>query len=128
MYAAVPTAVAFHQASGPTAVYSYTHTLVVEAAEMLAAAWGSKLGQPPDSCGSLAMVGLPVAAGSTLADLGALRNKLLERAGVLVWGAGTEGSDGRIYLRLSASVYNTIADYELLRDEVIAILAESGKL
>ena len=42
----------------------YTHRLITEAAIMLTAAWGTKLGQPVDSCGSLMMVGLPAVRAS----------------------------------------------------------------
>jgi isopenicillin-N epimerase len=67
-FAVVPSAVEFHRtagskpagaASGSETAFEYTHRLITEAALMLAAAWGTELGQPVDSCGSLMMVGLP---------------------------------------------------------------------
>lgn len=71
MYCAVPAAIDFHRsfatatsgaggAGGGESVPEYTHRLITEAAMMLTAAWGTKLGQPvDDSCGSMMMVGLP---------------------------------------------------------------------
>ena len=67
-FAVVPSAIEFHRtvgsksaevASGSETAFEYTHRLITEAALMLTAAWGTKLGQPVDSCGSLMMVGLP---------------------------------------------------------------------
>lgn len=69
MFAAVPSAIEFHRTVGSNAAagaicatesaFDYTHRLITEAALMLTAAWGTKLGQPTDSCGSMMMVGLP---------------------------------------------------------------------
>ena len=127
MFAAVPAAIAFQRSFTAPSIPEYTHKLVTEAAAMLADAWGSRVGQPADSCGSLMMVGLPEAAGSTLEDLGVLVSALKER-GLWTWGSGTIGEDGRLYLRLSAAAYNSMEQFEQLRDAVLDVLKAPSSL
>lgn len=130
-FAAVPAAIAFHQSFGPDALRTYTHDTVVVAAQMLAAAWGTELGQPIDTAGAMCMVGLPPILGSTLADLGAVVQRLRLEASIVTWSAGTEADvsgddDGAalsLYMRLSCAAYNCSQDFEALRDAVLALTA-----
>eukprot|EP01051_Picozoa_sp_SAG22_P007891 SAG22_NODE_573_length_8999_cov_9.592921_6_plen_376_part_00 len=131
MYAAVPAAIAFHRSFESPSVYEYTHDLVTRAAQMLAEAWGTELGQPADgSCGSLMMVGLPPAVGSSLEELGELVSNLNSEHGIWTWGGGCLGDDGKLYMRLSAAAYNSLEEFEKLRDAVLDLTsgAKGGKL
>lgn len=128
-FAAIPAAIAFHQSFGPGALRAYTHDTVVAAARMLAAAWGTEVGQPADSAGAMCMVGLPSVLGSTLADLSAVAQRLRSEASIVAWSAGTVADApvcadaGRLYMRLSCAAYNCLQDFEALRDAVLELAA-----
>ncbi|KAI3506532.1 hypothetical protein L1887_21091 [Cichorium endivia] len=65
---------------GIEGIRNRNHEAVVEMAEMLAKAWGTSLGSPPEMCPSMAMVGLPSSLG-VLSDDDAsrLRNHLRDQ-------------------------------------------------
>ncbi|OVA16630.1 Aminotransferase [Macleaya cordata] len=107
------------------------HDAVVEMGEMLAEAWGTNLGSPPDMCSSMVMVGLPVSLGiSSEDDALRLRTHLRERFSVEVPIHYQEVKDGEIggqnmnsclitgYARISHQVYNRVDDYEKFRDAI----------
>lgn len=128
VFASVPAAIAFHRSFESPSVFEYTHDLVTSAAQMLTEGWGTALGQPADdSCGSLMMVGLPPAVGSSLADLGELVSSLKSEFGIWSWGAGCLGDDGKLYMRLSAAAYNSMDEFEQLRDAVLELTSGTGK-
>lgn len=106
------------------------HDAVVEMGEMLAKAWGTNLGCPPEMCPSMVMVGLP----SSLEILSnnhaqKLRTHLRNQFGVEVplyyhglkdGEVGVRDGKGLIttYARISHQVYNTVDDYLKFRDAV----------
>ncbi|KAK3026927.1 hypothetical protein RJ639_040333 [Escallonia herrerae] len=102
------------------------HDAVVQMAEMLAKAWGTNLGSPPDMCPSMAMVGLPASLGiSSDTDASKLRTHLRDHFGVEVplhYQAPKENGDkGSLitgYARISHQVYNTVDDYLKFRDAI----------
>lgn len=100
------------------------HDAVVEMGEMLAKAWGTHLGSPPDMCASMIMVGLPACLGVTSdADALKLRTHLRDQFGVEVpiyYRPPRDGEVGPItgYARISHQVYNTVDDYYKFRDAV----------
>ncbi|KAK3030400.1 hypothetical protein RJ639_038928 [Escallonia herrerae] len=100
------------------------HERVVEMGEMLAEAWGTHLGSPPEMCASLAMVGMPACLGiSSDSDALKLRTHLRECFGVEVpiyYRAPNDGEFNPItgYARISHQVYNTTEDYYKFRDAV----------
>ena len=59
--------------------------------------------------------------GSSLQELGELVAELKAQHGIWTWGAGCLGDDGKLYMRLSAAVYNDLREYEQLRDAVLEI-------
>ena len=59
--------------------------------------------------------------GSSLQELGELVAQLKAQHGIWTWGAGCLGDDGKLYMRLSAAVYNDLREYEQLRDAVLEI-------
>lgn len=100
------------------------HDAVVEMGQMLATAWGTHLGSPPDMCASMIMVGLPACLGITSdSDALDLRTHLREEFGVEVPIYYRPPKDGEIgtltgYARISHQVYNKVDDYYRLRDAV----------
>lgn len=112
------------------------HDAVVEMAKMLADAWGTILGSPPEMCPSMAMVGLP----SSLRilsddDASKLRTHLRDHFGLEVpihyqasKDEGLENShrDSCItgYARISHQVYNIEDDYVKLKDAINQLIAD----
>ncbi|WOL10502.1 hypothetical protein Cni_G19259 [Canna indica] len=106
------------------------HQKVVEMGKMLAEAWETFLGSPPEMCCSMIMVGLPGCLGvSSEKDALKLRSLLREEFKVEVpihyqpWKDGEVEEKNRNhgvtgYVRISHQVYNTIDDYYRLRDAV----------
>ncbi|GFP87975.1 putative l-cysteine desulfhydrase 1 [Phtheirospermum japonicum] len=118
---------------GIKGIMKKNHETVVEMAKMLAEAWGTELGAPPEMCASLAMVGLPGCLGvGSDSDALRLRRHLRECFKVEVpiyYRAPVEGEVETVmitgYARISHQVYNVVEDYYRLRDAVYK-LVESG--
>lgn len=120
---------------GIEGIRNKNHNAVVEMGEMLAKAWGTSLGSPPEMCPSMAMVGLPSCLGVLSEnDASRLRDHLRDQFSVEVpihyqplkdgeVGARDEGG-GFItgYARISHQVYNTIDDYIKFKDAVNQLL------
>lgn len=110
------------------------HDKVVEMAEMLVKAWGTKLGTPPEMCSSMAMVGMPACLGiSSDSDALKLRTHLRVLFKVEVpiyYRAALEEEVNPItgYARISHQVYNTIEDYYRFRDAIIKLANDGFKL
>ncbi|PIM97391.1 Cysteine desulfurase NFS1 [Handroanthus impetiginosus] len=109
---------------GIEGIMKRNHEMVVEMAKMLAEAWGTELGAPPEMCASLAMVGMPACLGiQSDSDALKLRKHLREWFKVEVpiyYRAPVEGEVDPItgYARISHQVYNAVEDYHRLRDAV----------
>ncbi|XP_073066257.1 L-cysteine desulfhydrase-like [Primulina eburnea] len=119
---------------GLVGIQKHNHDKVVEMGEMLAKAWGTNLGSPPEMCPSMAMVGLPSGLG-ILCDDDALklRTHLRNHFGVEVpiyFQAPRDGEMGSTdvngcltgYARISHQVYNNVDDYMKLRDAINQLL------
>lgn len=111
-----PAAIAFMQELGVEAVQRYNHTLAWEGAHHLAKRWGTEFVAPESMVGTLATVELPAAAGSTADDAAKLRDRLLfdDRIEVQMHEA-----QGRVHARISAQIYNDMADIDRLADAVL---------
>ncbi|KJE94390.1 hypothetical protein CAOG_05033 [Capsaspora owczarzaki ATCC 30864] len=108
------------------AIYRRNNAMAVRAAQMLAAAFGTQLPTPISMMTSLAMVELPPALG--LLDNAAahrLRCDLRDRHKIelIVW-VNEAATPRRSFIRLSAQIYNDWAEYELLRDVVLGLIAK----
>jgi len=116
---AAPEGIAFLESQGLEAVRVHQHGLAWEAARRLSRAWGTSIGMPECMVGAMATVPLPERMGSTREDALRLRNALLfeERIEVQLhdW-------RGRLWVRVSAQIYNEIADIERLAGAVRARL------
>ena len=78
---------------------------------------GTPMPMPETMVASMATVALPARAGSEDAHARALRDALLfeDRIEALV-----HAKAGRLWTRVSAQIYNELADYERLADAVLA--------
>lgn len=128
---ALDEAIAFWELVGLQPARLYCQYLVLDAAEMLGEAWGTGLGIPAELMGPMALVELP-----TLSALGggggegyayehaeAVQNALFRRRIEVP----VKALSGRLYVRISAHIYNVIEEYEVLRDAILEIKA-SGQL
>lgn len=124
----VPVAVRFYQDLGGDAVAIRNKSLALRAGNMLASAWGTRLGTPAECVGPCCMVALPTVLGCTMEESQALRTKLA--------GMRTEGYDaiitqyffpaaGCLWFRLSAAAYNHMAEYQLFRDVILGLAADA---
>jgi isopenicillin-N epimerase len=110
-----PAALALFDEWGGTAVHQYNHTLAWTGARLLAARWGTVFDTPEELIGTMATVTLPEAAGDTREAAQRLRDALLfdDRIEVQV-----HAFRGRVRARVSAQIYNDLADIERLADAV----------
>ncbi|KAH9733841.1 putative L-cysteine desulfhydrase [Citrus sinensis] len=100
------------------------HKAVVEMGKMLAKAWGTHLGSPPEMCSSMIMVGLPASLGISSDSIALklsthLRNNFCVDVRIYY----REPGDGMVnpvtgYARISHHVYNKPDDYYKFRDAV----------
>ncbi|PON75809.1 Glycine dehydrogenase (decarboxylating) [Trema orientale] len=106
------------------------HEEVVKMGKMLADAWGTNLGCPPEMCASMIMIGLPACLGiSSEKDTLKLRTHLREKFGVEVpiyYRVPKNGEVGSItgYARISHQVYNKENDYIRFRDAVKQLVSD----
>ncbi|MGE5176177.1 MAG: aminotransferase class V-fold PLP-dependent enzyme [Hyphomicrobiales bacterium] len=119
-FLAAPEGIEAMRAIGVEAVRRHNHDLAWSAAKLLAERWETRFTTPEPAIGCMATLALPERAGHTAEDAARLRDRLLERDRIEVqlhaWG-------GRLWVRISAQVYNETADYERLAE---AVLARSG--
>ncbi|KAE8681683.1 putative L-cysteine desulfhydrase 2 [Hibiscus syriacus] len=123
---------------GIDGIVKRNHDEVVKMGKMLAESWGTNLGTPPEMSAAMIMVGLPSRlCHNSEEDAVTLRSHLRDRYEVeipifhQVSKEGEEGvrdNEGFItgYVRISHQVYNTLKDYEKLRN-AINQLVEDGK-
>ncbi|MCO5568417.1 hypothetical protein L7F22_022116 [Adiantum nelumboides] len=125
---------------GLRAVQDHNHHSVVSMGAMLADAWGTHCGTPPDLSSSMIMVGLPNGVGVHSDDDALdLRTRLREKFGIEVpvyyamprsssWeGAPETGTPFTAYVRISHQIYNSAGDYEKLRDAVTLLTEQHNK-
>lgn len=113
---AAPAALAFIESLGGfAAIHAYTHDLAWHGARLLAGAWKTPLETPRNLLGAMVTVEAPAGAGATSAEAAALRDALLFEDHIEVQ---VHAYRGRVCLRVSAQVYNDLADFEQLADAV----------
>jgi isopenicillin-N epimerase len=98
-------------------VCRWNHDLACEAARLLAARWGTTFGVPEANVGPMVSVPAPHRFGGEAADAVTLRDTLLFDHHIEVH---VHAAWGRVWVRVSAQVYNEIADVERLADAVLA--------
>jgi isopenicillin-N epimerase len=117
---AAPAALAFYRRMGDGAIRAHNHALANEAAALLAESLGSEEGQPPALRAAMATVRLPGMEGGDKAAGLALNDRLYREHGVEV---PVIPFAGCLWVRVSAQIYNEIADYRRLADALAAILS-----
>ena len=93
------------------AVLSYMHGLAWDAAGLLTGRWGTQFDAPREMVASMATVPLPEAAGATADAAARLRLALLVDDKIEVQ---LHAWQGRLWARVSAQIYNDLADVERL--------------
>ena len=110
-YLAAPEAMGILGEWGFSAIVSYIHRLAWDAGALLTNRWGTMLDAPREMIGSMVTVPLPEAAGATDEDAARLRVALLVEDRIEVQ---LHAWRGRLWVRVSAQVYNDLADIERL--------------
>ncbi|HEU5394814.1 MAG TPA: aminotransferase class V-fold PLP-dependent enzyme, partial [Candidatus Methylomirabilis sp.] len=113
---AAPAAIAFLEELGPVAVREYNHALAWGAAQSLARRWEAPLAIPEDMTGSMVTLSLPEGLGGGKEEAARLRDSLLFEDGIEVQ---LHAWRERLWVRISAQVYNEMADYERLGEAVL---------
>jgi len=117
-FLAAPAALAFiEELGGLAAIHAYTHDLAWRGAHYLAQRWGTAFETPRALVGSMATVMLPASAGSTREHAASLRDALLFEDHIEVQ---VHASADRLHARVSAQVYNDMADYARVAEAVLA--------
>jgi isopenicillin-N epimerase len=114
-YLAAPEGIALLREWGFDAVLSYMHGLSREAARLLTDRWGTTFEAPDDMIGAMVTVPLPDGAGATADEAVRLRTALLVEDRIEVQ---LHAWRGRLWVRVSAQVYNDRADITRLADAV----------
>jgi isopenicillin-N epimerase len=113
---AAPAALDFMGELGVGAVQGWNHTLAWEAGQWLCRRWSTELGVREAQTGTMITVPLPASLGSTRDDAARLRDVLLYEDGIEVQ---LHAFGDALYTRISAQVYNEIADVERLGEAVL---------
>lgn len=115
---AAPAGFAFLDALGPDDVWRHNHGLAWEGAQFLAHRWGTTLGFHEHDVAFMATIPMPSSRGSEPADAARVRDALLfdHRIEVQV-----HSGHGCLWARISAQVYNEMADIERLADAVAGL-------
>jgi isopenicillin-N epimerase len=108
---AVPAALDYLDGFGAEAVCAHNAALAREAGAMLVEAWGSEGAAAPEFCGSMVSVRLPGGAGGDRFSARALAARLSDGHRIT---AAVMALEGRLWIRVSARIYNEIGDYRRL--------------
>ena len=105
---------------GEGAMRAHNHALALHAAAWLSQRWGEQPPAPASMIGCMALAPLPVALGRERADARRLQDALLLEHSIEV---AVMARAGRLWLRLSAQVYNDETDLERLAEAVERVMA-----
>jgi isopenicillin-N epimerase len=120
----IPHAFAFMDRFGEEKVRAHNHGLVRQGMALLTNAWKVRVDTPDSMIGSMALVPLPDGMPYTTDEESRIR--LQKR----LWdGFGVEtnpsfAASGTIWLRFSAQIYNSLADYEKLARAILVLRSE----
>ena len=111
-----PAALALLAEWGLDDIRAHNHALAWVGAQRLAERWGTAFETPESMVGPMAAVRLPVRAGTTRAVANQLRDRLLFDDGIEVHVSAWRD---RVQVRLSAQIYNEMADIDRLGEAVL---------
>jgi isopenicillin-N epimerase len=106
-----PEGIAFMIELGVDSVQRYNHELAWNAGQEMAARWNSQVPAPKEMIGTMVSLALPERLGSTPEDAAALRHDLLFEHDIEVH---LHFFGNRLYIRVSAQIYNDMSDVEKL--------------
>ena len=112
-----PAALDWLDAQGAEAVRAHNDALARDMADMLAHAWGTEIAALSEHRAAMASVRLPRGGAADWPSIRAMTRKLTAEHKVV---APVMAPDGRLWIRISAQIYNEPADYDRL--------AAAGKL
>jgi len=112
-----PAALDWMEELGVGRVQAWNHDLAWRAARLLAERWGTAFEVPESMVGTMATIPLPERLEPTIETALALREALHDEDGIEVQ---LHALKERIWVRISAQIYNEIADYERLASAVAA--------
>ena len=115
-YLAAPEGVALLREWGFEAARNYMHRLAWEGGRLLAERWGTEVGVPESMVGTMITVPLPARSGSANEDAARLRLALLLEEKIEIQ---MHAWRGRLWVRLSAQVYNEMSEVEQLAEAVL---------
>ncbi|PPD42648.1 MAG: aminotransferase [Methylocystis sp.] len=116
IWMAIPAAFDFVDQWGEAAIRAHNHALIVEAARVLGRAWGVAPPAPEAMTGAMTLVPLPGRSAPTTEESRAAFQAALWRDFRIA--CPCLMVDGRAHLRISAQIYNDMADYERLAQAV----------
>ncbi|HWT29111.1 MAG TPA: hypothetical protein VN084_06330, partial [Methylophilaceae bacterium] len=107
----ISAAIAFYREMGGEAIPAYLHAKVLAAADLICAAWQVELPAKREDYGAMVTLPFPFEGEATLERANQLRDQLWQahRIEVPLFAFG-----GRLWLRISAQLYNVIDDYVAL--------------
>jgi isopenicillin-N epimerase len=108
---AAPEGIAFMRDLGLDAMRAYNHELAWEAAQMLSSRFATPIGKPESMVGTMITIPLPARTGSSRDDSVRLRDALLFEDKIEVQ---LHAWRDRLWVRVSAQVYNELRDIERL--------------
>ena len=114
-YLAAPEGIALLQEWDFAACTAYMHNLASTAGELLADIWATEFTTPPQMIGAMVTVPLPLSAGTTDEEAARLRLALLVEDRIEVQ---LHAWRGRLWVRVSAQVYNDLSDIQRLGQAV----------
>ncbi len=117
----VDAAIDFRAALGEADIYGYCRPLAARAAQMLATEWNTRTGTPRGMMGFMATVELPYSGRATREAALRIRETLRHQHNIEVT---VNAVEGRLWVRLSAYVYNEMADFEKLAEIAPKVAAE----
>jgi isopenicillin-N epimerase len=119
---AAPEGIAVLQEWDFAACTAYMHNLACTAGELLADAWSTEFTTPREMIGAMVTVPLPLSAGTTDGDAARLRLALLVEDRIEVQ---LHAWRERLWVRVSAQIYNDLGDVERLARAVARRVAAS---
>jgi isopenicillin-N epimerase len=116
---AAPAAIAYRAELGEAEILRHTHDLAWRAGALLCERLGTEHGRDESQIAAMVALPLPEAMGTTAEDAERLRDALLFEDHIEV---PVNARDGRLWLRVSAQIYNELADVERLAQALEARL------
>lgn len=117
----VPAAIDFRAELGEAEIYAYCRRLTARAARLLSDTWQSDLGSPRGMMGFVATVALPTNARAKPETALKIRQILRREHNLETY---VKAIDGRLWVRVSAYVYNELSEFERLAELAPKVAAE----